>query len=50
MNTTNVVQSLHFPISMGNNESFVIIFRIYHQASVYYAKRFVGDEEADDLD
>lgn len=49
MNTTNAIISMEFPISMGQHESFDLVFRTYHQALVYYAKKFVDAEDASDL-
>lgn len=49
MNTTNAIISMQFPISMGQHESFDLVFRTYHQALVYYAKKFVDAEDASDL-
>lgn len=49
MNTPNAINCMEFPISMGQHDSFDLVFRTYHQALVYYARKFVDAEDASDL-
>lgn len=44
----NIVQ-LEFPINLGNAVSFDLAFRIYHQPLRFFASKFVGNEEAEDV-
>ncbi|WP_461791540.1 RNA polymerase sigma-70 factor [Pedobacter sp.] len=49
MDTPNAITIMQFPICMGQHESFDLVYRTYHQALVYYAKKFVDAEDASDL-
>lgn len=43
------VSSMDFPISLGNRDSFDLVFRIYYQALVSFARTYVNNEMADDV-
>lgn len=43
------IAAMDFPIYLGKEDVFDLVFRTYHQPLLYYAKKFVDQEDADDL-
>lgn len=49
MKPAKPINQLQFPLHMGNEQVFDLVFRTYHHALCLYAERFVPDYDAGDL-